>query len=160
VGPPQARRRLLTPAAARRAGVSLAAALAALLLACVRDPAREADRAFTAGMAQVDEVEIGVASARPPRVRVDVKGTLPDPCTEIDRVQTQRLGPSQVEITITTRRPFGADCAPAPTPFERSIPLMLGGSFRLWVIEVNGRRSTVSLPPDFGPGTPNLPSHD
>lgn len=86
-----------------------------------------------------------MVSTRPPRVRVEVRGTLPDPCTEIDRVETQRLG-AQVEITLTTRRPFGANCAPGETPFARSIPVMLGGEFRLWVVNVNGAAASVSLP--------------
>ena len=129
-----------------------------MLLGCAHDPAREADRAFSAGLARIDEVQLWVVSTRPPRVRVDVRGTLPDPCTEIDQVHTQRLGPQRVEITITTRRPFGADCAPGETPFTRSIPLMLGGGFRLWIVEVNGTRASVSLPLDHGPGEgPQLP---
>jgi hypothetical protein len=157
VGPPQARRGLLSAAARRTAGARAGAALALLLLGCAHDPARDADRAFTAGLARVDEVQLWVVSERPPRVRVDVRGTLHDPCTEIDRLETQRLGP-QVEITITTRRAFGADCAPAETAFTRSIPLMLGTSFRLWIVEVNGTRASVSLPLDPGAGGgPQLP---
>ena len=132
--------------------------LAAWWLGCAHS-AREADRPFSAGIAQVDEVEVTVVSTRPPRVRVDVRGTLPDPCTEIDVVQTQSLG-AQIDINISTRRPFGARCDPAPTPFTRSIPMILGGSFRLWLFDVNGKRASVSIPPDPGPGGPRLPYQD
>lgn len=152
MGPPQARRGLLSPAA-RQAGARGLAALAALLLGCAHDAAREADRAFTAGLAQVDELSLDVVSLRPPRLRVDVRGTLPDACTEIDPVHTQRLG-ARIEITLGTRRPFGADCAPEPTPFTRSIPLAVGGTFRLWIVDVNGKRASVALPPEPGSGAP------
>jgi inhibitor of cysteine peptidase len=156
VGPPQARRDLLTPGARLGRRGRRAAALAALVAGCVNHPAREADRAFTAGLPRVDQVEIWVVSTRPPRIRVDVRGTLPDPCTAIDRVDTRRLA-AQVEITLTTRRPFGADCAPEETPFTRSIPVMLGGEFRLWVVKVNGVASSVSLPPDRGVDDRSVP---
>ena len=85
-----------------------------------------------------------------------MRGTLPDACTEVDRVDVQRLG-AQIEITLSTRRPFGADCAPAPTPFTRSIPLMVGRDFLLWIVDVNGVRGSASLPPDTGRGGPPVP---
>jgi inhibitor of cysteine peptidase len=97
-----------------------------------------------------------LVSTRPPRLRVDVRGTLPDPCTEIDHVEMQRLA-ARVEITLTTRRPFGADCAPGETAFTRSIPVMLGGEFRLWVVNVNGVATSVTLPPDRDLPPRNLP---
>jgi inhibitor of cysteine peptidase len=122
-------------------------ALAGLLGACVGDAAREADRPFTGGVARVERVVVELVSTRPPRLRVDVEGTLPDPCTEIDRVDMRSLG-ARVEITLETRRPFGATCVPAPTPFTRSIPLMLEGEHRLVVVDVNGVSGSVMLPPD------------
>jgi hypothetical protein len=126
-------------------------ALAALLGgACAADPAREADRAFTAGVARVKSIELTLVSVRPPRLRVDVRGSLPDACTEIDPIDPRLLGP-KVEITLATRRPFGAKCAPAETPFERSIPLMLSDEVRAYVVDVNGVRGTVLLPPDADP---------
>jgi len=85
-----------------------------------------------------------------------VRGTLPDPCTEIDVVDT-RLLPAQIEVAISTRRPFGADCAPAPTPFTRSIPMMVGGEYRLWIVDVNGVRASAALPPDTRPGGQERP---
>jgi inhibitor of cysteine peptidase len=92
-------------------------------------------------------VDLELVSTRPPRLRVGVEGTLPDPCTEVDRIDTRRLA-SRVEITLETRRPFGATCAPAPTPFTRSIPLALEGGYRLFVVDVNGVSGSVLLPPD------------
>jgi hypothetical protein len=127
-----------------------AAALGALLGACAGDPTREADRPFTAGFAKVSRVDLALVSTRPPRLRIEVSGSLPDVCTEIDRIDTRRLG-SRIEITLETRRPFGAGCPPAETPFNRSIPLMLPEEFRHYVVDVNGVSGTVLLPPASAP---------
>jgi hypothetical protein len=139
VGPPQARRHLLS--GARRSALALAE-LAALAAGCAGDAAREADRPYTAGMAAVERVKVEVVSHEPPRLRVDVAGTLPDACTEIERVDERRMG-SRIEIRLPTRRPFGAGCDAEPTPFSRSIPLAVAGDFDFYVVDVNGVVHTV-----------------
>lgn len=123
------------------------ALLAGLLAACAADPAREADRPFSAGLARVERLELALVSTRPARLRIDVAGSLPDACTEIDPIEIRRHGP-RIEIILATRREFGAACPPAASPFARSIPLMLSEEFRLYVIEVNGVSGSVSLPPE------------
>jgi inhibitor of cysteine peptidase len=106
------------------------------------DPAREADRPYTAGMAAVERVKVEVVSVAPPRLRIDVSGSLPDACTEIERVDERRLG-SRIELSLPTRRPFGAECEPERTPFSRSIPLAVEGDFDFYVVDVNGVVHTV-----------------
>ena len=91
-------------------------------------------------------MELALVSTRPPRLRVDVRGSVPDACTEIEPADPRFLG-SRVEITLATRRPAGAKCPPSETRFERSIPLMLSGDVGAWVVDVNGVRATVLLPP-------------
>jgi inhibitor of cysteine peptidase len=81
---------------------------------------------------------------------VDVHGSLPDACTQIDRVETRRLD-ARIEIAIETRRPFGARCAEAPVPFTRSVPVMLEEEFHLYVVDVNGVSRSVVLPPGRPP---------
>jgi hypothetical protein len=76
-----------------------------------------------------------------------VRGSLPDACTEIEPVDARRLG-SRIEITLATRRPFGATCPPAETPFQRSIPVMLSDEVRAYLVDVNGVGGTVLLPPE------------
>lgn len=110
--------------------------------ACAGDPAREADRAYTAGMAVVERVKVEVVSLEPPRLRIDVRGSLPDACTEIEPVEERRIG-SRIEIRLATRRPFGADCEAERTPFSRSIPLVVAGEFGVYVVDVNGVVHTV-----------------
>jgi hypothetical protein len=76
-----------------------------------------------------------------------VEGVLPDACTEIDPPRILPLG-ARIEISLETRRPSGARCPPAESPFTRSIPLMLSGVFRLYVVDVNGVSDSIALPPD------------
>jgi len=121
--------------------------LPGLLGGCAGDAAREADRAYTAGLARVEGVEVELVSTRPPRLRVEVQGFVADACTEIDPPRIQPLG-ARIEISLETRRPSGATCPPEESPFTRSIPVMLGDRFRHYVVEVNGVSRSVSLPPD------------
>ena len=150
MGPRQARRNLLTGTGKLRRRTPrslLALPLLALCGACVGDAAREADRAYTAGVARVLRIEVVLVSTRPPRLRVAVEGLLPDACTEIDPPRIRPLG-ARIEISLETRRRSGASCPPAESPFTRSIPLMLGGGFRLYVVDVNGVSDSIALPPD------------
>ncbi|TFG91858.1 MAG: hypothetical protein E4H11_10235, partial [Myxococcales bacterium] len=115
----------------------LALALPALLGGCASKAAREADRAYTAGVARVEQLEVALVSTRPPRLRVTVRGFLADACSGIEPPRIQRLG-ARIEISLETRRPFGAKCPPGESPFTRSIPLMLDGGFQLYIVDVNG----------------------
>jgi hypothetical protein len=147
VGSRQARRKLLSEAGRRNTRGTLLLALAALLAACAATRAREADRAFTAGVARVERVRVVLVSTRPPRLNVTVEGSLPDACTQLDPPQIHHLG-ARIEISLETRRPFGARCEPGESPFTRSISVMLGHEFQLYVVDVNGVRDTVAVPPD------------
>lgn len=146
MGPLQARRHLLR-VPGRRAPGAARLLLALLPAACVGDPAREADRAYTAGLARVDRVEVTLVSARPPRLRIAVEGALPDACTRLDPPEIRTLG-ARIEIALETRRPFGASCPPEEVRFTRSIPVMVTGEFRLYVVDVNDASASVALPPD------------
>ena len=123
-------------------------ALSALLGACAGDVAREADRAYTAGVARVLRIEVTLVSTRPPRLRVAVEGIVADACTEIDPPRIRPLG-ARIEISLETRRASGASCPPGEARFTRSIPVMLGGEFRLYVVDVNGVSGSIALPPEW-----------
>lgn len=106
--------------------------------ACTADPAREADRAYTAGLAHVESVTVEVDHGEAPAARALVRGTLPDPCTSIDQVSTRRLAGS-IEVQLTTRRPFGAQCAQVVVPFEREVWLPIDHwASGLYLLDVNG----------------------
>jgi hypothetical protein len=114
-----------------------AAAAALGLLACAYDPAREADRAHAAGVAQVESVEVDVRSGPTPVAVARVAGFLPDACTELEPPWVRRNG-AVFEVLLRTRRPFGADCKPEPVPFEERVRLRLDPGPGSWVVTVNG----------------------
>lgn len=109
-----------------------------LLPGCLADRAREADRPYTAGLAQVESVEVEVRSASPAAAWVWVRGHLPDPCTALDTPDVRRSG-SFFRVVLSTRRPFGATCAQLLTPFEKRIRLDVNDEGSgAYVVTVNG----------------------
>jgi len=116
-------------------------------LACAGDAAREADRPYTGGLAQVHSVAIRVDRS-PIRAQVLVRGSLPDPCTELEPPRVRRAG-SVFEVELTTRRRFGARCAAVAMPFERRIPLSLPGGSGAYFVTVNGVSQAFSVSPSL-----------
>ena len=121
------------------------AAAAFGLLACGYDPAREADRAYTAGTARVESVEVDVRAGSPPVAIALVHGVLPDACTELEPAWVQRNGPV-FEVSLATRRPFGAPCRPEPVPFTERVRLRLDAGPGAYVVTVNGVSQGFAAP--------------
>ena len=119
----------------------LAGAVISLLSAgCAGYLAREADRPYTGGLAQVESVDAIAYSSGPSQayVRLRVEGQLPDPCTRIDRVERHWLG-SHLEVTIHTRRESGVVCVQQIQPFRRTVMVdMSGASPGSYTASVNG----------------------
>jgi inhibitor of cysteine peptidase len=150
VGSQQARWNLLSAServTGHRLRSSFALLIPALLGGCAGSAARDADRAYSAGVARVEQIEVVLVSTRPPRLRITVRGFLDDACTRIEPPRIQLLG-ARIEISLETRRPFGAQCERADSPFTRNISVMLDGGFRLYDVDVNGVSDSVSLPPE------------
>ena len=124
---------------------SAAAAAALGLLACAYDPAREADRAYAAGVAQVESVEVDVRSGSPPVAVARVAGFLPDACTELEPPWVRRNG-AVFEVLLRTRRPFGAECPPEPVPFEARVRLRLDPGPGAWLVRVNDVSRGFAVP--------------
>jgi inhibitor of cysteine peptidase len=117
--------------------------------ACAGSRALEADRAYQAGVAQVERIAVDASKRPPSRVHVEAFGTLPDACTEIDRVRQRREG-AGVDVTLTTRRE-ARSCEAAPRPFQRSILLDVSGlPPGLYFVDVNGVRGTFQIFEDLG----------
>ena len=98
--------------------------------------------------AAVDSIEILILESFPVQVNVRARGDLPDGCTSIDSVDTNRTGTS-FNITITTIRQTGELCTEALVPFEETIPLdVLDLSAGTYAVNVNGINGSFTLQVD------------
>lgn len=117
-----------------------------LLAACART-AREADEAYTRGVAAVESVTVEVHHERPARAWATASGTLPDACTELEPADVRRHG-SVFEVVLETRRPYGARCSPEPTPFAKRITLRVDTDVMgAYVVTVNGVSQSFAVRP-------------
>ena len=126
----------------------LAVALAALLAACAGKSPMEQDRAYQLGLARVDRIDVKVMR-RPVTVHVNVYGTLPDTCTEIEGTEQNRFG-SGFDVTVAIRRDTHADCISTPRPFERRILLQVTNlPSGVYSVNVNGVQGTFQILEDL-----------
>ncbi|KKG08610.1 protease inhibitor I42 family protein [Methanosarcina sp. 2.H.A.1B.4] len=93
------------------------------------------------GMANVESIEILTLESFPVQIKVISEGYLPDGCTEIDEINTEREG-NNFNINITTKRPKDAMCTQAIENFTTTIPLdvqdLSAGNYTVNVNGVNG----------------------
>ena len=84
----------------------------------------------------VDDAIVMVATSNPAQVTVQVKGSLPDPCSSVGKV-TQRREANKVIVSIPVRRGTGV-CAQMIQ--STSVEVRLDGSFESgsYVVVVNG----------------------
>jgi inhibitor of cysteine peptidase len=127
----------------------LAAALAACFLAgCAGKSPMEQDRAYQLALARVDRIDVKVLR-RPITVHVDVYGTLPDTCTEIEGTEQTRFG-SGFDVTVATRRDTHAECISTPRPFEKRILLQVTNlPSGVYSVDVNGVQGTFQILEDL-----------
>jgi hypothetical protein len=116
--------------------------------ACAGTRELELDRAYEAGVASVEKLDVSVRRARPVAVDVNVFGQLPDACTLIHRAQQDRR-PTGITVTLTTRRESGSRCPPEPRVFQRNIALDIQGMPPgLYFVSVNGVSTTFQIDAD------------
>jgi hypothetical protein len=84
----------------------------------------------------VDDVIVQVATSNPAQVNVQVKGSLPDPCSSVGTV-TQRREGNKVIVSIPVRRGRGI-CAQMIQPTTVSVRLEGGFESGTYVVVVNG----------------------
>jgi len=87
-------------------------------------------------LAPIHEVGVNIAESYPPQVIVYIKGGLADSCTTFHELSTERSG-NTVNITVTTKRPQGAQCAQVYDYFEENVNL--GSDF------VSGETYTINV---------------
>ncbi|MCP4418610.1 MAG: hypothetical protein GY805_18475 [Chloroflexi bacterium] len=98
--------------------------------------------------AAVDSIEILILESFPVQVNVRARGDLPDGCTAIDAVDTNR-NDTDFNITITTLRQTGDTCSEALVPFEETITLdVLNLTAGTYAVNVNGINGSFTLQVD------------
>ena len=81
------------------------------------------------------------------KIYVDIIGTLPDGCTEIEDID-HTYRDATVHVTITTSRPEGSACTQSVTPFKETIRVETGNLYPgTYTVTVNGKSFT--FPMDF-----------
>ncbi|KCZ73543.1 hypothetical protein ANME2D_00613 [Candidatus Methanoperedens nitroreducens] len=100
---------------------------------------------FIYGNATVEDIEIMVLESFPVQVNVNVKGYLPDSCTEIHKITQEKDGNTFL-VNITTVRPADAICAQVIVPFEEKISLdVYGLKAGVYNVIVNDVKGTFEL---------------
>ncbi len=100
------------------------------------------------GQATVDSIQVLTLESFPVQVNVLARGELPDGCTNIDQVISQRVE-SEYRVVITTLRQPDAVCTQAVVPFEETIPLdVVGLPAGTYLVSVNGIAGSFTLDVD------------
>ena len=138
----------------RSLALSLLAALALLAACGTPAPATGGDTAgdqpVTGGLATVESIDILILESFPVQVMVVVRGSLPDSCTEIDRVSRELDAQTNTfSIEISTARPPEATCAHVIGSFEENIALEVYGlPAGTYTVDVNGVTGSFTLSMD------------
>ena len=100
------------------------------------------------GLATVESLDVVMLMSFPLQVHLEVQGYLPNPCTEIGEIQTERDGYT-FEVTIPTLRDPGVDCIQVIADFEVNIPLdVYGLPAGDYQVKVNGVETGFSFTQD------------
>jgi len=97
------------------------------------------------GQALVDTIDVLILESFPVQINVNARGNLPDGCTQIDEIISQRVD-NTFRVAITTIRQPSATCTQALVPFEEVISLDVEGlPAGTYDVSVNGVSSTFTL---------------
>jgi len=114
----------------------------------VTDGQNTSEQEYIYGTANVESIDILTLESFPVQIHVIAEGYLPDGCTEIDEVNTEREG-NVFNINITTKRPKDAVCTQAIEDFEKTIPLDVQGlKAGNYTVNVNGATGSFELAVD------------
>ena len=91
----------------------------------------------------VEDAIVQVATSYPAQVMVQVKGSLPDPCSSVGRV-SQRREANKIIVNIPVRRGSGI-CAQMIQPTTVSVRLEGGFESGNYVVVVNGVERTFKI---------------
>jgi len=100
------------------------------------------------GQAMVHGIEVQMLESFPVQVNVVARGDLPDSCTQVDEVISQRTD-DVFRVAITTLRQPGAICTQALVPFEENVALDVAGlPAGTYEVSVNGVTDSFTLATD------------
>jgi inhibitor of cysteine peptidase len=97
------------------------------------------------GTATVETIQVMTLESFPVQMRVVVQGYLPDSCTEINKIKTEREE-NNFNINISTKRPKEVVCTEAIVPFNETISLDVQGlKAGNYTVNVNGVKGSFEL---------------
>lgn len=100
------------------------------------------------GTATVESIQILLLESFPVQVNARMRGILPDGCTTIDQITTNKSG-NDFTIIVTTFRPADAICTEAVVPFDEVVALdVLGLDAGTYNVTANGVSGTFTLAVD------------
>ena len=109
---------------------------------------RTGGEGYIYGTAAVETIQVTTLESFPVKVQVAAQGYLPDSCTEINEIKTEKEENS-FNINISTKRPKDAVCTQAIVPFNRTIPLDVQGlKAGNYTVSVNGVKGSFELAVD------------
>lgn len=101
--------------------------------------------------ANVESIKIITLESFPVQIQVIAEGYLPDGCTKIDEIKTEREG-NTFNINISTRRPKDVVCTQAIENFTKTIPLEVQGlKAGNYTVNVNGVTGSFEMAVDNEP---------
>jgi inhibitor of cysteine peptidase len=100
------------------------------------------------GTTAVETVQVMTLESFPVQIHVVAEGYLPDGCTEINEIKTERAD-NNFNVNISTKRPKDAICTQAIVPFNETIPLDVQGlKAGNYTLNVNGVKGSFELAVD------------
>ena len=97
----------------------------------------------------VDKVNFSPPEPFEGKTYVDIMGSLPDGCTEIDDID-HTYEDATVHVTITASRPEGKACTQVVTPFKETIRVETGNLYPgTYTVTVNGESFSFPMDMDF-----------
>lgn len=103
---------------------------------------------YTYGTATVENIQIMTLESFPVQIHVLAEGYLPDGCTEVYTVTTEREG-NTFNVNISTKRPKDAICTQEIVPFNETISLEVQGlKAGNYTVNVNGVTGSFELAVD------------
>lgn len=103
---------------------------------------------FIYGSAIVESIEIMVLESFPVQIQVNATGYLPDGCTKMHEITTEKEE-NTFSVSIRTARPADMFCTEAIVPFREVISLdVYGLKAGLYHVDVNGVTGTFELETD------------